>query len=89
MEQSVFGMQEKKRLEEKGVQPILIGVLESVMNRYSVTASTLIEMVEEGWLIYEILKFCEVCTEKGLEIERGWELHQHLKASGHPEFVSH
>lgn len=89
MGQSVFGMQEKKRLEEKGVQPILIGVLESVMNRYSVTASTLIEMVEEGWLVYSILKFCEVCTEKGLEIERGWELRQHLKASGHPEFVSH
>ena len=89
MEQSVFSTQEKKRLEEKGIQPILIGALESTMNRYPVTASTLMEMVEEGWLVYSILKFCEVCTEKGLEIERGWELHQHLKASGHPEFVSH
>lgn len=81
-----FSPKQRQILESQGKHPLVIETLESTMNRHQLSSELIMEMSCEGWLAYEIIKFCEVCDEKQLPIDSAWRLHQRLAKDGHPLF---
>ena len=88
MEDFKLTTEQKELLKTKyGKEPFLTGIIETMMERYQLPNQLFMEMIDSGWLIHEILKFCEICDEKQLPIESSWRLHQVLAKDNHPLFT--
>lgn len=90
MEEFKLTTEQKELLKTKyGKESFFIEIIENMMIRHQLSNQLLMEMVESGWLIHEILKFCEICDEKQLPVESSWRLHQVLEKDHHPLFSNH